>query len=217
MRATALLAALAVALLSARAEAQLSVSEKGREGEKEETPTRVRRLFIRRFAPSRRPRPPPLNLSLPLHLLPKPTKTKQQQAIQSAEETALNAYSAFKNLQLGKRAVVIVVAVFLGSFSSLCSKKKNSHFSKSKNAINLFLFLRPLPQHLGLGLTAQRHPHLLPRPGDLDRRRPGHRLDLFPHSEAAAVREDFRFRVAPDPFAYRLGDRRHPEGRARGF
>lgn len=34
----------------------------------------------------------------------KPKRTKKtKQAIQSAEETALNAYSAFKNLQLGEK------------------------------------------------------------------------------------------------------------------
>ena len=98
--------------------------KKKKADEKRETQSRRRRSssFAARSAPPSRqrknafrPRPlPPLSFSkkkkkknsplarsTPTHHPPPPLKPKKQ-AIQSAEETALNAYSAFKNLQLGE-------------------------------------------------------------------------------------------------------------------
>ena len=124
MRATALLAVLAAVALSRGVEAQLSVSTKRKRRTRKEKPNRVvvvrRRLQLglhhlldREKTPSdldlsrlflfkkKKKKNSPLARSTPTHHPPPPLKPKKQ-AIQSAEETALNAYSAFKNLQLGE-------------------------------------------------------------------------------------------------------------------
>ena len=108
MRAAALLAVLAVASLSFRgAEAQLSVSRKEKKEKKRikcvVVIIRVASLHLLDNRSKKLSRPRPLlSKNSPLRTLSPLTKPKKQ-AIQSAEETALNAYSAFKSLQLGER------------------------------------------------------------------------------------------------------------------